>query len=84
MASSYDIGLDKNSANFAPLTPLQFLEWSASACPHRTAVIYIDRCFTWAETCARCRRLAWLSLSVASVRVYGSRDALNTQKCLSR
>ncbi|MCI0599943.1 MAG: acyl-CoA synthetase [Beijerinckiaceae bacterium] len=58
MASSYDIGLDKNSANFAPLTPLQFLEWSASACPHRTAVIYMDRCFTWAETCARCHRLA--------------------------
>jgi fatty-acyl-CoA synthase len=58
MASSYDIGLDKNSANFAPLTPLQFLEWSASACPHRTAVIYMDRYFTWAETCARCRRLA--------------------------
>jgi fatty-acyl-CoA synthase len=58
MASSYDIGLDKNSANFAPLTPLQFLEWSASACPNRTAVIYLDRRFTWAETNARCRRLA--------------------------
>jgi fatty-acyl-CoA synthase len=58
MVSSYDIGLDKNSANFAPLTPLQFLMWSASACPHQTAVIYMDRCFTWAETCVRCRRLA--------------------------
>ena len=58
MVSSYDIGLDKNSANFAPLTPLQFLAWSASACPHLTAVIYMDRCFTWAETWARCRRLA--------------------------
>ena len=58
MASPYDIGLEKNPANFAPLTPLQFLDWSASACPQRTAVIYMDRRFTWAETHARCRRLA--------------------------
>ena len=58
MAGPYDIGLDKNPANFAPLTPLQFLEWSASACPQRTALRYGDRCFTWAETYSRCRRLA--------------------------
>jgi len=58
MASPYDIGLDKNPANFAPLTPLQFLEWSASVCPQRTALRYMDRCFTWAETYSRCRRLA--------------------------
>ena len=43
MASPYDIGLEKNPANFAPLTPLQFLDWSALACPQRTAVIYMDR-----------------------------------------
>jgi fatty-acyl-CoA synthase len=58
MASPYDIGLDKNPANFAPLTPLQFLDWSAAACPQRTALIYMDRRFAWAETHARCRRLA--------------------------
>jgi fatty-acyl-CoA synthase len=58
MASLYDIGLDKNLANFAPLTPLQFLDWSASACPQRTALLYADRRITWAETDARCRRLA--------------------------
>ena len=58
MASPYDIGLEKNHANFAPLTPLHFLDWSALACPQRTAVIYMDRRFTWAETHARCRRLA--------------------------
>jgi fatty-acyl-CoA synthase len=58
MISPYDIELDKNPANFAPLTPLQFLDWSASACPQRTALYYMDRCFTWAETHARCRRLA--------------------------
>jgi fatty-acyl-CoA synthase len=58
MISPYDIELDKNPANFAPLTPLQFLDWSASACPQRPALLYMDRCFTWAETHARCRRLA--------------------------
>jgi fatty-acyl-CoA synthase len=58
MASPYDTGLDKNRANFAPLTPLQFLEWSASACPQRTSLLYVHRCFTWAETYSRCRRLA--------------------------
>ena len=58
MASPYDTGLDKNPANFAPLTPLQFLDWSASACPRRTALLYMDRRFTWAETHARCRQLA--------------------------
>src|ERR1700732_2596219 len=58
MASPYDIGLDKNPANSAPLTPLQFLDWSASACPRRTALLYMDRRFTWAETHARCRQLA--------------------------
>ncbi len=57
-ATPYDAGLDKNPANFAPLTPLQFLEWSAAVCPQRRALVYLDRCFTWAETQARCRRLA--------------------------
>jgi 3-(methylthio)propionyl---CoA ligase len=58
MASPYDVGLDKNPANFAPLTPLQFLDWSASARPRRTSLLYMDRRFTWAETHARCRQLA--------------------------
>ncbi|MBO0733178.1 MAG: acyl-CoA synthetase [Methylocapsa sp.] len=58
MATPYDIGLGKNRANFAPLTPLRFLEWSAAAYPQRTALICQDRQFTFAETYARCRRLA--------------------------
>jgi fatty-acyl-CoA synthase len=58
MANPYDMGLDKSPANFAPLTPLQFLEWSAAVFPQRTSLLYMDRCFTWAETYTRCRRLA--------------------------
>jgi fatty-acyl-CoA synthase len=58
MASPYDVGLGKNPANFAPLTPLQFLDWSALACPHRASLVYEGRRFTWGDTQARCRRLA--------------------------
>jgi fatty-acyl-CoA synthase len=58
MGSTYDTGLDKTPANFVPLTPLQFLDWSAAVCPQRTALIYRDQRFTWAETRMRCRRLA--------------------------
>jgi fatty-acyl-CoA synthase len=54
----YAQDLDRNPANFAPLTPLTFLEWSASVYPEHPAVIHGGRRFTWQETYARCRRLA--------------------------
>src|SRR6266481_5345441 len=54
----YKYGLDKNAANYAPLTPLTFLERAAFVFPDRTAVIHGDLEFTWKETYARCRRLA--------------------------
>ena len=54
----YEQDLDKNPANFAPLTPLTFLEWSASVYPEQAAVIHGERRFAWQETYGRCRRLA--------------------------
>jgi fatty-acyl-CoA synthase len=54
----YEHDLDRNRANHAPLTPLTFIEWSASVYPNRTAVIHGARRFSWAETYARARRLA--------------------------
>jgi len=54
----YDVGLDKNPANYASLTPIDFIAWSARVCPNRVAVIHGERRFTWAETYARARRLA--------------------------
>jgi fatty-acyl-CoA synthase len=54
----YDVGLDKNPANYASLTPIDFIAWSARVCPNRVAVIHGERRFTWAETFARSRRLA--------------------------
>jgi 3-(methylthio)propionyl---CoA ligase len=53
-----DAALEKNAANFAPLTPLTFLDWSARVFPNRTAVIHGPRRFTWRETFGRSRRLA--------------------------
>jgi len=54
----YDVGLDKNPANYASLTPLTFIAWSARVCPDRVAVIHGERRFSWADTYARARRLA--------------------------
>ena len=57
MPNPYERDLDKNPANYAPLTPLTLLDWSASTYPHHTAVIYGDATYTWSETRARCRKL---------------------------
>src|SRR5436190_6022588 len=58
MTNPYEIGLDRNAANYVPLSPLTFLERSASVFPGRTSVIHGARRYTWAETQERCRRLA--------------------------
>ena len=58
MANIYETGLDKNSANYVPLSPLTFIERTASVYPQRTAVIHGDIRRTWEETYRRCRQLA--------------------------
>jgi fatty-acyl-CoA synthase len=54
----YETGLDKSPANFVALTPLTFLERSASIFPEHPAVVYGSVRRSWAETFTRCRRLA--------------------------
>ena len=54
----YERDLDKTSANYAPLTPLQFMERAASIYPDTIALIHGERRQSWAETYARCRQLA--------------------------
>ncbi|WP_293866896.1 acyl-CoA synthetase [uncultured Alsobacter sp.] len=39
-ASPYDTDLDRNPANFQPLTPLTFLERAAQVFPERTAIVH--------------------------------------------
>ena len=57
-SNPFETDLDKNPANYAPLTPLGFIERAAYVYPARTAVVHGKRRYTWAETYARCRRLA--------------------------
>jgi fatty-acyl-CoA synthase len=54
----YDIDLDRNPANFQPLTPLSFLERAAAVFPDRPAVVHGACTFTYAQFYARVRRLA--------------------------
>jgi fatty-acyl-CoA synthase len=54
----YETGLDRNAANHVPLSPLSFLARTAAVFPDRTAVVHGPVRRTWAETAARCRRLA--------------------------
>ena len=55
-SGKYDLA--KTAANFVPLTPLSFLARTAAIYPNRPSVIHGERRYTWAETYARCRRLA--------------------------
>ena len=57
-ANPYEIGLDKNPANYVPLTPIGFLLRSAAVYPERLAVTHGERRYTWRQTLERCRRLA--------------------------
>ncbi len=58
MANIYEQGLDRNSANFTPITPLLFLERSAQIYPNKTAIIHGKLRQTWQQTNERCHRLA--------------------------
>lgn len=54
----YEIDLDKNPANFQPLTPLSFLKRAAEVYPDKLAIIHGPLRRNYAEFYARCRRLA--------------------------
>jgi len=56
--SPYEANLGKVAANYAPLTPLTLMERAATVFPDHTAVIHGSRRYSWAESYARCRRLA--------------------------
>jgi len=56
--SPYDADLGKNAANYVPLSPLTFLTRAASVYPRHTSVIHGAERYSWAESAARCRRLA--------------------------
>ena len=54
----YQQGLNKNSANYATLSPLSFLARVADIYPEYPSVIYGTTRFQWLQTKQRCTRLA--------------------------
>ena len=58
VADPFERGLPQCDANHQALTPLGFIARAALVYPDRTAVVHGSRRYTWAESYARCRRLA--------------------------
>jgi len=58
MGSAYDTGLDRNPANYVPLSPLGFIARAAAIYPNRAAVVHGTRRYSWKQSYERCRRLA--------------------------
>ncbi len=50
--------MNKNPANFVPLTPISFLHRTADVYGQNTSVIYENRIYTWSESRERCVRIA--------------------------
>ena len=58
MPSMYDQDLDRNQANYQPLTPITFLERAAKVFPHYLAIIHGDSRYTYEQFYRRCLRFA--------------------------
>ncbi|MGE8296239.1 MAG: acyl-CoA synthetase [Pseudomonas sp.] len=56
--SIYEQGLGRAAVNHVALSPLSFIERTAAVYPHYPAVVHGSIRRNWAETYARCRRLA--------------------------
>jgi fatty-acyl-CoA synthase len=54
----YDNGLDKNSANHVTMTPIDFIDRTATVYPEYTAIVHGSLRQNWRDTYSRCRQLA--------------------------
>jgi fatty-acyl-CoA synthase len=71
-SNAYDQGMERNPANHTALSPLSFLARAASVYPNRLSIIHGTSRFTWAQTYARCKRLA----SALTLRGVGTGDTV--------
>ena len=55
---NYKNGLKKNKANYASLSPIAFLERTASVFPNYKSIISENNSFTWKSTLSRCKLFA--------------------------
>lgn len=51
-------GLQKNAANYVPLSPITFIKHTARIFPNKTAIIYGDRQLNWQTVYQRCGQIA--------------------------
>ena len=58
MTDMYNTNLDKNHANFTPLSPLSFLQRSAEIYPNRLSIVHGSKKYTWSDTFKRSKQLA--------------------------
>ena len=58
MTNIFDQDLDKNPANYTPLSPVSFVERSAEIFGDLPSVVHGNRRYTWAQTRERSARLA--------------------------
>ncbi len=56
--ADFDSQLERNSANYAPLTPIDFLLRSEQVYGQKTAIVHGDFAQNWAQTAQRCRQFA--------------------------
>jgi len=73
MPTAYDTDLDRNPANFQPLTPLSFLARAAEVYPDVTAIVHGARSWNYRQFFARARQLA----SALSRRGIGRGDTVS-------
>ncbi len=73
MPGIFEIGLDRNAANFQPLTPLSYLERAAMTFPDQTAIVHGAARTSYRDFFARSRRLA----SALAARGIGKGDTVS-------
>jgi fatty-acyl-CoA synthase len=73
VSGAYAHGLDRNAANFEPLSPLSLLKRTARVYPDYPAIIHGPVRRNWDETYVRCRRLA----SALKARGIGKNDTVS-------
>ena len=56
--NNFEQGMQRNDANFVPLTPLSFLDRIKDVYPDYEALIYQDRKYTWKQVYDRCVHFA--------------------------
>ena len=56
--NNFDTNLDKNTANYVPLSPLSFISRAKDIYPNYESLVYGNRSYTWIETYNRCTKFA--------------------------